>query len=213
MRVLVVEDERDLASAIHDGLGRQGFAVDLAYDVAEGTRLAEAYPYAALVLDRALPDGDGLALCRQLRRAGYAGGILVLTARDALDDRVAGLDAGADDYLVKPFAFKELIARLRAVARRHTPNRSSRLTARDLLVNLDEGTVKRGDELLALGRKEYMLLVHLMRHAGRLLTREQLVEAAWDAEADASPEAVRAHVKNLRKKVCLLYTSPSPRDS
>lgn len=201
MRILVVEDEPDLASALKAGLAPHGFAVDLAPDSDTGAGLAAAFPYDAVILDRMLPGGDGAGLCASLRKAGYQGGILMLTARDALDDRVDGLNAGADDYLVKPFAFKELVARLHAVARRHAPIRSSVLSARDLVVRLDEGAVERGGEAIALSRKEYMLLVHFLRHPGRLVTREQITESAWDAETDASAETVRAHVKNLRRKL------------
>jgi DNA-binding response OmpR family regulator len=201
MRVLVVEDERDLASAIKDVLERQGFVVDLAFDALEGAHMAEAYPYEAMVLDRLMPGGDGVSLCRRVRARGYAGGVLLLTALDALDDRVEGLNAGADDYLVKPFAFKELIARLHAVTRKHTPVRAAQLGARDLVVRLDEASVWRGDERLALTRKEYVLLVHFLRHAGMLVTIPQIAEGAWDAESDASPETVRAQIKNLRKKI------------
>lgn len=201
MRVLVVEDERDLASALKNGLELQGFIVDLAFDAEEGDRLAIAYPYAAMVFDRMLPHGDGVGLCQRARARGFSGGILMLTAKDALDDRVEGLNAGADDYLVKPFAFKELVARLHAVARRHSPVRTNVLSARDLTIRLDEGVVDRSGSPIGLSRKEYLLLVHLMRHPGQLVTRDQIIDSAWDAESEASHDAVRAHVKNLRKKV------------
>lgn len=201
MRILVIENERDLASALKDGLERHSFVVDVAFDASDGGRLAQTYAYEALVLDRMMPGEDGLALCRRLRAGGYAGGILMLTAMDALDDRVAGLNAGADDYLVKPFAFKELIARLHAVVRRHTPLRSNVLTARDVVVRLDEAVCERGGQAVPLTRKEFLLLVHFLRHPGLLVTREQIMESAWDAESEATPETVRAHVKNLRRKL------------
>ncbi|MNS22292.1 Transcriptional regulatory protein QseB [compost metagenome] len=208
MRVLVVEDERDLASALKTNLERHGFVVDLAFDADEGGRLASVYPYEAMVLDRTMPGEDGVALCGRLRAQGFAGGILMLTARDALDDRVEGLNAGADDYLVKPFAFKELVARLHAVARRHTSSRTSVLSVRDVTIRLDEAIVERGGQPIALNRKEYLLLVYFMRHPGRLITREQIIDAAWDAESEASDETVRAQVKNLRKKLETVGSRP-----
>ncbi|MDB5099466.1 MAG: two-component response regulator [Cyanobacteria bacterium RYN_339] len=201
MRVLVVEDERDLASAIQEGLERQGFAVDVAFDGEEGWRLTQVFPYEAIVLDRMLPVTDGIALCRRLRQSGSGIGVLMLTALDAVDDRVEGLNAGADDYLVKPFEFKELLARLRALTRRHAPIRLNRLQVRELVVDLDGGTVEWAGNPMSLSRKEYMLLVYFMRHPGQLVTPEQIIESAWDAESDASADVVRTHLKNLRKKI------------
>lgn len=201
MRVLVVEDERELAWAIREGLEDQGFAVDLAADGEQGLALARAYAYDALVLDRTLPLLDGLALCRALRKQQATMGILMLTARDAVDDRVEGLDAGADDYMVKPFEFKELLARVRALTRRHAPQKDNVLVARDLVLDLASGVVTRGGLTLDLSRKEHMLLVYMLRHPGRLLTQQHLLEHIWDAEASPNAEVVRAHMKNLRKKI------------
>jgi DNA-binding response OmpR family regulator len=201
MRILVVEDERDLAQALKTGLEHQGFAVDLAFDGLEGLALAKAYSYDAIVLDRMLPKLNGLALCQALRTGGAEVGILMLTAMDAVDDRVEGLNAGADDYLVKPFEFKELLARLHALVRRHAPIKSNVLQAQDLSVNVETGTVMRGDRPIALSRKEFTLLTYMLRHAGQLLTHERLLAHAWDAESEPNTEVVRAHVKNLRKKI------------
>lgn len=208
MRILVVEDEMELALALQAGLGRHAFVVDLASSLAEAEGLMAAFPYQAAVLDRRLPDGDGLASCRTWRHAGFAGGLLVLSARDALEDRVEGLNAGADDYLIKPFALSELVARLHALLRRHSPVRDAVLRAGKLELRLDEGSVRLGGESLALSRKEYLLLVHLLRHPGQLFSREQLLESAWDAEAEASSETVRTHMKNLRKKLACAGQAP-----
>ena len=201
MRILVVEDKRELARALKKGLEHHGFAVDLAGDADEAWRLAQAFHYEGIVLDRMLPGQDGLELCRQLRAAGSAVGILVLTARDAVDDRVEGLNAGADDYLVKPFDFKELLARVRALVRRHAPQRTNVLLARDVAVDLDAGVATRAGVPLPLSRKEYLLLVYFLRNPGRLLSREQIIESAWDAEAEFNSDVVRAHIKNLRRKL------------
>lgn len=201
MRLLIVEDERDLAMALKQGLERHGFAVDLAFDGEEGLSLAIAFEYDGILLDRMLPKLDGVAVCQALRRRGSTVGILMLTARDAVDDRVEGLNAGADDYLVKPFEFKELVARVHALTRRHAPQKRNVLEARDLKVNLDTAEVSRGGVPIALSRKEYMLLVYMLRHAGQLLTHERLIEHAWDFEAEPNVDLVRAHVKNLRKKI------------
>lgn len=201
MRLLIIEDERDLAFALQKGLEREGFAVDLAFDGAHGFSLARTFPYDGVILDRMLPRQDGLSICQQLRREGLAMGILMLTAKDEVDDRVEGLNAGADDYLVKPFQFKELLARVRAVTRRHSPQKSNVIQARDLVVNVDTGEVTRGGRPIALSRKELVLLVYMLRHPGQLLTQERLIEHAWDVETMPSHEALRTHVKNLRRKV------------
>ena len=201
MRILVVEDHPELAAALKVGLGQQGFAVDLAHDGETGWRLAQSYPYEAIILDRMLPALEGAELCARLRDAGSAVGILMLTAKDTVDERVEGLAAGADDYLVKPFAFKELVARVRALTRRHAPGKSNRLAARDLVLDLELGTVVQAGVPLALSRKEFMLLALFLRRAGQVVTHTQLVESAWDADAEPSFDTVRTHVKNLRRKI------------
>lgn len=201
MRLLIVEDERDLATAIATGLERQGFAVDLAFDGEQGLALARTCPYDGIILDRMLPRLDGLEVCRALRQDGKNVGILMLTAKDSVDDRVEGLNGGADDYLVKPFEFKELLARTRALTRRHAPEKRNVLVAKDLRVNLETAEVTRAGHPIALSRKEYMLLVYMLRHPRQLITHERLSAHAWDMESDASTDLVRAHIKNLRRKV------------
>jgi OmpR-family two-component system manganese-sensing response regulator len=200
MRLLIVEDERDLALALQIGFGHHAYEVDVAFDGAAGLAKALEVPYDVIVLDRGLPKLDGVALCQRLRAAGKAMGIVMLTARDAVDERVAGLEAGADDYMVKPFEFKELMARVKAVTRRHGgPDRL--LGVRDLEVDLDAGIVRRSGQEIQLSRKEYILCVYMLRHPGVLLTYEQLRAYAWEADNAPSIEGVRAHVKNLRRKL------------
>lgn len=201
MRILVVEDERDLALALKAGLERQGFAVDVAHDGEDGLAMAKTFPYDLFVLDRMLPGRDGVAICRELRDRGNPAPILMITALDGVDQRVEGLDGGADDYIVKPFELKELFARVRARLRRTTPLRTNALMVADLVLDLETGDVRRGGSSLSLSRKEFMLLAHLMREPGRVFTKEQLLDHVWDADAEPDSDVVRAQVKNLRKKV------------
>lgn len=201
MRLLIVEDAPELVRAVKEGLERHGFVVDACDDHETALALAESEPYVGIILDRMLHGADGLEVCRALRARGSDTPILVLTARDALEDRVEGLDAGADDYLVKPFAFSELLARTRAITRRHAATRSNVLRAGDVTLDLASGQVTRGQDAIALSAKERLVLTALLRHPGRLLTHAQLVEQAWNLDAAPSPEVVRAHIKNLRRKL------------
>ncbi|MDB5097858.1 MAG: response regulator with CheY-like receiver domain and winged-helix DNA-binding domain [Cyanobacteria bacterium RYN_339] len=200
MRFLIVEDERELAATLQLGFRQHGYEVDVAYDGEAGFAAAMGTPYEALVLDRGLPKVDGIDLTRQLRRLGKTMGIVMLTARDGVDDRVAGLEAGADDYLVKPFEFKELLARVRAVTRRHLAA-DNVITLHDLEVDLDAGIVRQAGHIVALSRKEYVLLVYMLRFPGHLLSYERLRSHAWEAGNAPSIEGVRAHVKNMRRKL------------
>lgn len=201
MRVLLVEDAHALAVALDEGLSRHGFVVDLCEDGETALELAATNPYVGIILDRVLPRLDGLSVCQRLRAKGSTVPILMLTARDTLEDRVEGLDAGADDYLVKPFAFPELLARTRALTRRHAARRSNLLQAGDLTLDLATGRLRHATEEIPISAKELHLLTALLRHPGRLLTHAQLVEQAWNQEAEPSPEVVRAHIKNLRRKL------------
>lgn len=201
MRLLLVEDALDLARALTDGLQRHGFVVDGCADGESALAFATSHPYAAIVLDRMLPKLDGVSVCRRLRAQGSNTPILLLTARDAVEDRVEGLDAGADDYLVKPFAFAELLARTRALTRRSAAARTNLLRAGDVVLDLATGRVTRGDTEIVLSAKELTILTALLRHPGRLLTHAQLVDAAWSMDSEVAPEVVRAHIKNLRRKL------------
>ncbi len=201
MRVLVVEDEARMARLLKRGLEEEGHAVDVAADGPDGLWMATENGYAAIVLDLMLPGFDGVELCRRLRAQGIWVPVLMLTARDAVGDRVRGLDAGADDYLVKPFSLLELAARLRALARRDDRARPAVLTVGDL--SLDPATKQawRGPTELQLSPKEFSLLELFLRHPGSVLTRSQIIEAVWDFAYDAGSNVVDQYVAYLRRKV------------
>jgi len=201
MRVLVVEDEPTMADLIRRGLSREGLAVDVAGDGEHGMDMARATAYDALILDVMLPGINGFEACRQLRADGVWTPVLMLTARDSVGDRVAGLDAGADDYLVKPFAWAELLARLRALIRRGEHERPVVLVAGDLRLDPASRTVRRGDAEIALSGKEFALLEAFMRRPGEVLSREYLLERAWDGEYSARSNIVDVYVRHLRVKV------------
>lgn len=201
MRVLVVEDETRMARLVKRGLEEEGHAVDVAGDGPEGLWLATENPYAAVVLDVMLPGFDGFELCRRLRAAGVWAPVLMLTARDAVGDRVRGLDAGADDYLVKPFSLLELAARLRALARRDDRARPVVLAVGDLRLDPAGKRAWRGGAELRLSPKEFSLLELFLRHPGVVLTRSQILDAAWDFAYDGSSNVVDQYVTYLRKKV------------
>ncbi len=199
MRVLIVEDEPALAAALREALAGIGHAVDVADDGEQAQELFAAYPYDLAVLDVTLPRQSGLDVCRQARLRGLDLPILMLTARDTLSDKVAGLDAGADDYMVKPFELDELLARVRALLRRRSPHKEAVLRVGDLSLDPASGEVLRAGEPVRLARKERALLEVLMRNAGRIVPRERILEHLWDMEAEPDPEVIRAHVKLLRK--------------
>ncbi len=205
MRVLVVEDEARMARLIKRGLEEEGHAVDVAADGPDGLWMATETEYAAIVLDLMLPGFDGVELCRRLRGQGSWVPVLMLTARDAVGDRVRGLDAGADDYLVKPFSLLELAARLRALARRDDRARPAVLASGDL--SLDPATKQawRGTAELQLSPKEFSLLELFLRHPGAVLTRSQIIEAVWDFAYDAGSNVVDQYVAYLRRKVDLPF--------
>ncbi len=201
MRVLVVEDEAKMAGLIRRGLMGEGMAVDIAARGEDALWRAEATEYDAIVLDVMLPGIDGFEVCRRLRAAGVWAPVLMLTARDAVRDRVTGLDRGADDYLTKPFSFAELLARLRALARRGSPERPTELTAGDLRLDPAGRRAWRGEAEIGLSAKEFALLETFMRHPGAVLSRFQLIEAAWDYEYENRSNVVDAYVKLLRRKI------------
>jgi two-component system OmpR family response regulator len=201
MRVLVVEDEVKMAALLLRGLTEEGLSVDVAGDGERAVTLASGSDYDAVVLDVGLPGIDGFETCRRIRRSGIWAPVLMLTARSSLDDRVAGLDGGADDYMVKPFAFAELLARIRALARRGSVDRSTILEVGDL--RLDPGTheVWRGDTEIELSTKEFRLLETFMRHAGYVLTRTQLLEQAWEYDFEQRSNVVEVYIRYLRRKI------------
>jgi two-component system OmpR family response regulator len=201
MRVLVVEDELRMASLIRRGLAGEGLAADVAAKGEDALWMAEAHDYDAIVLDVMLPGLSGFETCRRLRENGVWAPVLMLTARDAVEDRVAGLDNGADDYLVKPFAFAELLARLRALARRGDRERPSVLSVGDLTLDPATREVRRGRAEIALAAKEFALLEIFMRRPGEVLSRLHLLEHAWDFAYDARSNVVDVHVRRLRQKI------------
>jgi two-component system, OmpR family, response regulator len=205
VRVLVVEDEVKMAALLRRGLNEEGLNVDVADEGERALLMAGAADYDAVVLDVMLPGIDGFETCRRLRREGVWAPVLMLTARGGLDDRVAGLDGGADDYLIKPFAFAELLARIRALVRRGTVERPPVIEVGEL--RLDPGTRQawRGETEIDLSSKEFTLLETFMRHAGYVLSRTQLLEQAWEYDFEHRSNVVEVYVRYLRRKVDLPF--------
>jgi two-component system OmpR family response regulator len=201
VRVLVVEDAIRMAKLLERGLQEEGYAVDTVQTGEDGAWMATENPYDAVVLDVVLPDIDGFEVCRRMRAAGQWAPVLMLTARDAVDDRVRGLDVGADDYLTKPFSLPELLARLRALMRRGVRERPPVLAAGDLTLDPATKVVRRGDETVALTPKEFALLEYFMHHPGEVLTRTQLIEHVWDFAYEGDSNVVEVYVRYLREKV------------
>jgi two-component system, OmpR family, response regulator len=201
MRVLVVEDEKKLGELLGRGLREEGYAADVADRGEEALWMARAVPYDAIVLDVMLPGADGFEVCRRLRSDGVWTPVLMLTARDEIDDRVGGLDAGADDYLTKPFAFEELLARLRALTRRTPVERPPVSEVGDLRLDPAAHRAWRGKVELDLSAKEFALLELFMRRPGITLTRTQLLDGAWDIAFESRSNVVDVYVRYLREKV------------
>ncbi len=201
MKVLLLEDDVRLAGLIKRGLRRDANAVDSAATVEDARWLANESVYDVLVLDVMLPDGDGFELCRELRSSGNWTPVLMLTARDAIDDRVRGLDVGADDYLVKPFAFAELFARLRALARRGATERPNILASGDLRLDPATRAVSIGREPVAVAGREFALLEYLMRHEGEVLTRSRILDEVWDWAFEGTPRIIDVYVRALRARL------------
>ena len=201
MRILVVDDDRRLCAVIKRGLLEEAYAVDLAYDGEEGEYLAEVNPYDLIILDIMLPNKDGIQVCRDLRAKKVNSPILMLTAKDTVEDRVKGLDTGADDYLVKPFAFSELLARVRALLRREGMLKSPELRVADLTLNTLTRQVWRGQRPIELTTKEYVILEYLMRHPNVVVTRTMIEEHAWDYDFDSLSNLVDVYIRRLRRKI------------
>jgi two-component system OmpR family response regulator len=201
MRVLLVEDKVKLAAILARGLHKEGLSADVATTGEEALWMAASTPYDAVILDVMLPGIDGFETCRRLRADQVWAPILMLTARESIDDRVAGLDSGADDYLTKPFSLRELLARLRALIRRGAAERPTVLSVADLRLDPASRRVWRGDEEIVLSRKEFALLEALMRRSGQVLSRLDLLEAAWDQSYENRSNIVDAYVRRLRGKI------------
>jgi DNA-binding response OmpR family regulator len=201
VRILVVEDNRRLNTSLKTSLEEDGYAVDAAYDGDEGEAYAVAAPYDLILLDVMLPKKDGFSLCRDLRRQGVNAPILMLTARDTIDDRVDGLDSGADDYLVKPFSMNELRARLRALLRRNKPEKSAQLQVGDLTLDPANHFVQRGDDSIDLTPREFSILEYMMRSSARILTREMIEAHVWNFDFISGSNVVDVYIRRLRRKI------------
>jgi DNA-binding response OmpR family regulator len=201
MKILVVEDDRKAADLLARGLQEEGFAVDVAHSAEAANRLMENAAHDLLILDWLLPGKEGVALCGELRQRGVRIPILMLTARDSSSDRVAGLDTGADDYVTKPFAFDELLARVRALLRRSELSRPATLTVGSLTLEPNRQRVKRSGASVELTRKEYAILEILMRQAGQVVSRSRLAEEVWKTDSVAVDNLIDVHIRNLRRKV------------
>ncbi|HMI09636.1 MAG TPA: response regulator transcription factor [Candidatus Saccharimonadales bacterium] len=202
MRVLLIEDEHKIARALKKALEQEKYAVDVAYDGDEGYAMATTEPYDVAIIDRMLPgEYNGIAIVEAMRKEKIHTPVLLLTALGAVADRTQGLDSGADDYLVKPFALEELLARVRALLRRPTQQQSTVLTAGDLTLNTITYEVKRGDTSIQLTGKEFALLEYLLRNQDRPLPKELIISHVWDYDADILPNTVEVYIKYLRTKV------------
>ncbi len=203
MRILIVEDEEKLAISLKKGLEKEGYAVDYVLDGESGQRRIETShkDYDLVVLDLMLPKKNGFEVCKEVRDLGIVIPIIILTARDAIEDKVLALNSGADDYLVKPFAFEELIARIRALMRRPEQTLPAELKVRDLSLDTVTRKVYRKNQEISLTLKEFGLLEYLMRHPNQVLTREQILDHLWDFAFDSFSNVVDVHIKNLRKKI------------
>jgi DNA-binding response OmpR family regulator len=206
MKILVVEDEHRIAQSIKKGLELERHTVDISFNGSDGYDLASSEPYDILILDRMLPGMDGLELCRQLRRDGNHTPVLLLTAKSAVEDKVEGLDAGADDYLPKPFSFDELLARLRALGRRERKLQTEILTIADLTVNTSTYEVARGGTPIQLTSREFTILEYLLRHTNTIVNKDTLIASVWDYDADILPNTVEVYIKNLRTKIDLPFS-------
>ena len=210
MRILIVEDDHKIAQAIKKGLEQEMFAVDLAFEGKEGAGQALTIDYDLIILDRMLPGMDGLDICKVLRKKEKNTPILMLTAKDAVSDRVDGLNAGADDYLVKPFAFEELLARVKALLRRPEQEIGRELAVDNLSLNTITFEVKRGGKAIELSSTEFRLLEYLMRNAGRVLTKDMIINHVWDYDADILPNTVEVFIGYLRNKVDKAFPNQEP---
>lgn len=201
MKILIVEDEHLIATAIKKGLEQEHYIVDIAYDGEKGFDLASSGDYDLILLDLMLPKIDGIEVCRQLRQQQIHIPILMLTAKSQIEDKIKGLNNGADDYLTKPFAFEELLARIRVLTRRPQKSSSEIITVGDLSINLSTYEVTRQGKPIVLSGKEYSLLECLMRHANKILNKDQLIQHVWSYESDILPNTVEVYIRNLRQKI------------
>jgi len=210
MRILIVEDEHLIANSIKKGLEQERYAVDVSYSGTDGFDMASTEDYDLIILDLMLPEMDGLTICRELRKDKINTPILMLTAKGQIKDKVEGLDVGADDYLTKPFAFEELLARIRALIRRPKNVANPILKIKDLVLNTTSFEVKRNNKVIILSGKEFALLEYLMRNPNKILTKDQIIGHVWDYDADILPNTVEVFIGYLRKKIDRPFNNKSP---
>jgi len=202
MRILIIEDDRKIANAVKKGLEQEAYVADISYDAKDGLGNALTFEYDLIILDRMLPGTtDGIKICSLLREQGKKTPIIMLTAKDKIADRVEGLNSGADDYLIKPFAFEELLARVKALLRRPNQNLGTILRVGDLSLDTIKYQVTRANREISLSSTEFRLLEYLMRHPNQILTKEQIIEHVWDYDADILPNTVEVYVGYLRSKI------------
>lgn len=201
MKILVVEDDKKVGGFLERGLREEQYAVDLCRDGDEAVHLAAINEYDVIILDIMLPKKDGFAVCRELRRQSVLTPILMLTAKDTLEDKISGLSEGADDYLTKPFSFEELLARIRALMRRDKDYKTGILSAGDLRLDPTRRAVKRGDTTIELTGKEYALLEYMLRNKGRIVTQTQILEHVWDRDYAGTSNIVNVYLNRLREKI------------
>jgi heavy metal response regulator len=201
MRILIIEDEKHIADFIRQGLKEEGYAVDVAYDGEKGYFLAGTETYDVIVLDLMIPKIDGMTVCRNLRREGNNVPVIMLTAKHSVEDKVGGLESGANDYLTKPFAFKELLARIRVLSRHGAAPAATMLRVGDLTLDVLKHKVTRGGKEISLTTKEFFLLEYLLQHANEVVTRTAISEHVWDINFDTTTNVIDVHINALRKKV------------
>ncbi|MGD2296012.1 MAG: response regulator transcription factor [Candidatus Aminicenantes bacterium] len=201
MRILVVEDDKKVAAFLQKGLREEQYAVDVCYDGEDAVYEAQTIPYDVIILDIMLPKKDGFTICKELRENKVLTPILMLTAKDSLDDKVTGLSEGADDYLTKPFSFEELLARIRALLRRSQEYKTGILKAGDLELDPLKRTVRKAGTPVALTGKEYALLEYLLRNKGRIVSQSKIIEHVWDRNYDGASNIVNVHINHLREKI------------
>jgi len=205
MKILVVEDEHLIATSLKKGLEQENYIVDVAFDGLKGFDLASSGDYDIILLDLMLPGLDGLSICQKLRSDNNHTPILMLTAKSQLDDKIKGLNCGADDYLTKPFAFEELLARIRSLSRRPQKINGTVLSLGDLTLDTISFVVKRGDKEIQLSGKEFSLLEFFLRHLNQIVTKDQIIQYVWSYESDILPNTVEVYIRNLRKKIDLPF--------
>jgi heavy metal response regulator len=201
MRLLIVEDDKKVGAFLERGLKEENYAVDVCRNGADALYLAQVYPYDVIILDIMLPGKDGFSVCRELRDSNVLTPIIMLTAKDTLDDKVQGLTVGADDYLTKPFSFEELLARIRALLRRSQDYKTKALRVGDLEMDPVRRLVTRGGQKIALTGKEYALLEYLMRNQGRVLSQSMIIEHVWDMDYEGASNIVNVYINHLRRKI------------